>query len=199
MTRSEHMQTSVDHQRHAEIVQKRHRLTIVIVDRSGRVLMDSIEPGNHELRLLLVDDRKFFRGSTHATVLNSIEQCISQNMHHSRISFIDAHRFVRITRLQSEQQHMFAVSIETFRGGDSLSRAVRKYQLTPRELEVLMMILDGASASETASALKIAEATVQGYFKRLLSKTGSRNRPAMVANVLDWHGRRTQRHDSAGA
>jgi len=78
--------------------------------------------------------------------------------------------------------------VEHFRGGDSLSRATRKYQLTPREIEVLAMILEGASAAETANALKIAETTVQGYYKRLLSKTQSRNRPAMVANVLDWGG-----------
>jgi DNA-binding CsgD family transcriptional regulator len=50
------------------------------------------------------------------------------------------------------------------------------------------MILEGANATETAQVLKIAETTVQGYYKRLLSKTRSRNRPAMVANVLDWAG-----------
>jgi DNA-binding CsgD family transcriptional regulator len=55
------------------------------------------------------------------------------------------------------------------------------------------LILEGASATETAETLKIAETTVQGYYKRLLSKTNSRNRPAMVANVLDWRGSRRER------
>ena len=49
--------------------------------------------------------------------------------------------------------------------------------------------VDEANATWLAPyALKIAETTVQGYYKRLLSKTQSRNRPAMVANVLDWGG-----------
>jgi DNA-binding CsgD family transcriptional regulator len=55
------------------------------------------------------------------------------------------------------------------------------------------MILEGANAPETAQALQIAETTVQGYYKRLLIKTKSRNRPAMVANVLDWNGASRQR------
>jgi DNA-binding NarL/FixJ family response regulator len=88
---------------------------------------------------------------------------------------------------------LFAVQLEFFRGGDSLSRAARKYQLTPREIDVLAMILEGASATEIAQTLKIAETTVQGYYKRLLSKTQARNRPAMVANVLGWDGMRHQR------
>jgi DNA-binding CsgD family transcriptional regulator len=55
-------------------------------------------------------------------------------------------------------------------------------------VDVLALLLEGASAGETASALNIAETTAQGYVKRLLSKTNSRNRPAMVATVLDWGG-----------
>ena len=190
---SEPLASSPDHQRHAEIVDKRQRIKLVIVDRTCRVLLDSIEPSEHEFRLILTDDRKSFRGRAHPVVRSLIDDCIAQGLHHSRIAFLDAQRFVRVTRLDGGEQYMFAVSIETFRGGDSLSRAMRKYQLTPRELEVLAMILEGASAPETAEALNIAETTVQGYYKRLLSKTGSRNRPAMVANVLDWHGRRTER------
>jgi DNA-binding CsgD family transcriptional regulator len=182
-----------DHQRHAEIVDKRQRIKLVIVDRTCQVLLDSIEPSEHELRLILTDDRKSFRGRAHAIVCSLIDDCVEQKLRHTRIAFLDSQRFVRVTRLDGAEEQMFAVSIETFRGGDSLSRAMRKYQLTPRELEVLAMILEGANALETAEALNIAETTVQGYYKRLLSKTGSRNRPAMVANVLDWHGRRSER------
>jgi DNA-binding CsgD family transcriptional regulator len=62
---------------------------------------------------------------------------------------------------------------------------------------VLGLILEGQSAIEISQTLKIAETTVQGYYKRLLNKTQSRNRPAMVANVLDWDGsgRRRARND----
>jgi FixJ family two-component response regulator len=52
--------------------------------------------------------------------------------------------------------------------------------------QILILVLEGANASEVAAALVISEHTVHGYFKRLLKKTRSRNRAAMVANVLEW-------------
>ncbi len=177
-----------EHQRHVEVASKRQRMKLIIVDRERRVLLDSIDPAEHELRLLLSDDRTTLRVDIDAAVESLVEQCEREGVRHSRIAFLDAHRFVRVTRLDGPDGSLFAVSVEFFRGGDSLSRATRKYQLTPREIDVLAMILEGASAAETAHALKIAETTVQGYYKRLLSKTQSRNRPAMVANVLDWGG-----------
>lgn len=184
---------NLEQERHAAVASKRQRMKLIIVDESCTVLLDSIDSTEHELRLLLSDDRKAFRDNVATIVKSLVEYCISQNQRHSRVAFLDAQRLVRVTRLDGHDRCLFAVSLEFFRGGDSLSRAARKYRLTPREIDVLGMILEGASASETAVALKIAETTVQGYYKRLLSKTQSRNRPAMVANVLDWNGSGRQR------
>jgi DNA-binding CsgD family transcriptional regulator len=178
----------VEFQRHVEAASKRQRLTLIIVDGDCRVLFDSIGPTEHELRLLLSDDRRKLHRDVALVVQALIAHCLQTGERHSRIAFLDTHRFVRVTRLDGRDGSLFAVSVEFFRGADSLSRAARKYQLTPREIDVLAMILEGASAIETAHALSIAETTVQGYYKRLLSKTRSRNRPAMVANVLDWGG-----------
>jgi DNA-binding CsgD family transcriptional regulator len=185
-------QLGVDQQRHIEVAGKRQRMKLIVIDSDCRVILDSIEPTEHELRLLLSDDRKRLRDDVEAVVRSLIDYCVQRGERHSRIAFLDALRFVRVTRLDGNDGSLFALTIEAFRGADSLSRATRKYQLTPREVEVLKMILEGASAPETAQTLKIAETTVQGYYKRLLSKTQSRNRPAMVANVLDWAGRREQ-------
>ncbi len=179
---------NLEQERHAEVASKRQRMKLIIVDERCTVLLDSIDPTEHELRLLLSDDRKAFRDNVASVVKSLVEYCITKDERHSRVAFLDAQRLVRVTRLDGRDNCLFAVSVEFFRGGDSLSRAARKYRLTPREIDVLGMILEGASAPETALALKIAETTVQGYYKRLLSKTQSRNRPAMVANVLDWNG-----------
>jgi DNA-binding NarL/FixJ family response regulator len=78
--------------------------------------------------------------------------------------------------------------IEQVRHRDNLTQAAKEHSLTPRETEVLSLILEGASAPEIASTLSVAESTVQSYFKHLLSKTNSRNRPSMVAKVLGWDG-----------
>jgi DNA-binding CsgD family transcriptional regulator len=179
---------SLEHERRIEAVSKRQHAKLIIVDDACRVIADSIAPSEYELRMLLDDQRTAFRGELQELVRSLVEQCKASGEGHSCSGVIDAHRCFRVTRLDGHPGKWFVVTVEFFRGGDSLSRAARKYQLTPREIDVLAMVLQGASATETATALKITESTVQGYQKRLLVKTKSRNRPAMVANVLDWVG-----------
>jgi DNA-binding CsgD family transcriptional regulator len=184
---------SLEQKRHIEAAMKRRVLKVIVVNVDGCVLFDSIERDEYELRLLLSDDRSRLRGNVATVTKALVDECLESGDRHSRVAFLDAHRFVRVTRLDGLDGTCFAVNVEYFRGGDSLSRAARKYRLTPREIDVLSMILDGANATEIADTLKIAETTVQGYYKRLLSKTQARNRASMVANVLDWDGSRPER------
>lgn len=165
-------------------------MRLIIVDEDCRVLANCIGPDEHELRMLMSDDRTRLRGRVDTVVRTLVGECTRSDSGHTSTAFVDDHSLVRVARLEGRAGTAFAVTVEASRGSDSLSRAVRKYQLTPREVEVLALILDGLSAIEVARTLQIAETTVQGYFKRLLSKTQSRNRPAMVAKVLDWVGLR---------
>jgi DNA-binding CsgD family transcriptional regulator len=174
-----------EHRRRVEAAARRQRIQLIIVDSDCRVVVDSIESDELVLQSLLSGDRTMLHDTVSEIVRPLIERCLGGEPQ-AQIAFLDAHHYVRVTQLEGRQGTLFAVTVEYFRGGDSLTRAARKYRLTPREIDVLALILEGASAGETARTLKIAETTVQGYYKRLLSKTQSRNRPAMVANVLDW-------------
>jgi DNA-binding CsgD family transcriptional regulator len=104
-----------------------------------------------------------------------------------RFSLLDDFRILRAVRVIGDGSTMFILSIEEDRNRSSLLRAARRHELTRRETEVLGLILDGSSASEIADALAISEHTVHGYYKRLLYKTGARNRVSMVAGILDWN------------
>lgn len=95
---------------------------------------------------------------------------------------------VRVMRLDGALRRFIAVMIEQVRHRESLMRAAQMHSLSPRETEVLWLIIKGASAPEIANTLGLAGSTVQGYFKHLLSKTNSRNGPSMVAKVLGWDG-----------
>jgi DNA-binding NarL/FixJ family response regulator len=57
-----------------------------------------------------------------------------------------------------------------------LSPDPRLEALSPRELEVLSMIVDGATNGEIAVRLVIATSTVQSHVKRILHKLGVKNR-----------------------
>jgi len=48
--------------------------------------------------------------------------------------------------------------------------------LSPRELEVLQLVVDGATNNEIASALVISEGTVKNHLKNILEKLHLRNR-----------------------
>lgn len=47
---------------------------------------------------------------------------------------------------------------------------------TPRELEVLQLAADGASAPEIAKRLSLAKGTVRNYLSKVIGKTGARTR-----------------------
>jgi DNA-binding NarL/FixJ family response regulator len=53
--------------------------------------------------------------------------------------------------------------------------------LTPREAEVLAEIATGATNTEIASRFVVSEATVKTHVNHLLTKTGCRDRAALVA------------------
>lgn len=179
---------TVDHEKRVAIASQRARSTLIIVTGDCAVLLDSIGPTEYELRFLLNDERTKLREQTAHALKPLMAGCLRKGESQLSIASLDERRFLRVTRLDGVSGVFFAISVEFFRDGDSLSRARRKYQLTNREIEVLALMLEGANTAETARALSIAESTVQGYWKRLLAKTKSRNRAAMVANVLDWRG-----------
>jgi diguanylate cyclase (GGDEF)-like protein len=56
--------------------------------------------------------------------------------------------------------------------------------LSPRELEVLSMVAEGASNAEIAGRLVIGDATVQSHVKHILRKLGVRNRTAAAGHYL---------------
>ena len=53
-------------------------------------------------------------------------------------------------------------------------------ELTPREVEVLMLIADGLSNSEIADKLVLSNATVKTHINRIFYKTGARDRAQAV-------------------
>ena len=53
--------------------------------------------------------------------------------------------------------------------------------LTPREIEVLRLIVGGLSSKQTAARLRIAPKTVESYVEHVRLKLGATNRCNMVA------------------
>jgi|SRR5579871_4941492 len=157
------------------------RRTTVILDARGQVVMSGGEL--HE----------FVRSNGAAQSLRpDIAEIANEHIRKApndlKVSFVEPHWLVRTQALGSQGEAFYALSIELIPNVDALSCAAQRFGLTRRELDVLTLMLDGFVAAEIAQTLDIAEGTVQVYYKRLLSKTHSRNRTSMVAQVLSWYG-----------
>jgi len=158
---------------------------LVVIDRQCNVLSLTAPEINADALSQPMNARGEIRDDLHGIVRELVAQCERSSDRYA-VAFIDDGHFAQVMMLEGPSGRSYALSIERFRNRDSIGRAARRYALTKRETQVLAFILEGANTPEVASAMHIAETTVQGYYKRLLSKTFSRNRPSMVAAVCDW-------------
>jgi DNA-binding CsgD family transcriptional regulator len=91
---------------------------------------------------------------------------------------------VHVARLDGPASLRYAVFVEPRRDRRPLLDAYDRFGLTAREIDVLSMIMDGASNREIASALCIVEGTVQDHVRRLSAKAGTRRRGELLAKVF---------------
>lgn len=78
------------------------------------------------------------------------------------------------------------VRIDRFEPAHSLVGPAARFHISPRELEVLALLLDGAKMEDIGKSLNITISTVQDHIKSMVDKTESRNRTELVARVLGW-------------
>jgi DNA-binding CsgD family transcriptional regulator len=78
------------------------------------------------------------------------------------------------------------VRIDRFKPPNSLRGPAARFHISPRELQVLALLLDGAKLDEISRRLQIAYSTIAHHIRSMIDKTGSRNRTELIARVLGW-------------
>jgi DNA-binding CsgD family transcriptional regulator len=78
------------------------------------------------------------------------------------------------------------VRIDRFQAPNSLTGAAARFHISPREVQVLALLLDGKRLEQIATQLYITSSTVQDHIRSMLEKTASRNRSELIARVLGW-------------
>ncbi len=78
------------------------------------------------------------------------------------------------------------VRIERALPSNSLTKPASRFNISPREVQVLELLLDGNHLDQVAAHLHITSSTVQDHIKSMLDRTGSRNRSELIARVLGW-------------
>jgi DNA-binding CsgD family transcriptional regulator len=93
---------------------------------------------------------------------------------------------VRASSMAGPAGSFIGVRIERFRAPNSLTSAAAKYHISPREVQVLALLLDGRHLNEIGTLLHITSSTVQDHIRSMVEKTGSRNRSDLIARILGW-------------
>ncbi len=82
------------------------------------------------------------------------------------------------------------VRIDRYREPNSLTAMAERFHISPREIQVLALLLDGNRLDQIAGSLYITSSTVQDHVKSMLDKTDSRNRSELISRVLGWKFKR---------
>jgi DNA-binding CsgD family transcriptional regulator len=151
--------------------EKRATIRIFIIDANLNILKGSIPQSTLPAGLRPI-------------VLRLVEQCRVNATGSAATSFCEE-RIVRVVPMLGASM-TYVVSVERYLPYANLLSALKRYRLSPRELDVLMLALEGKTASETAECLNIAISTASDHLNRLLSKTGARNKSNLIAKVLGW-------------
>lgn len=73
-------------------------------------------------------------------------------------------------------------------GIEDVSEALLKAPLTPRERDVVALLMSGASTRQIASETHLTVGTVHTYLKRIYPKLGVRSRVELVARMIGTDG-----------
>ncbi len=139
-----------------------------------------LDPGGHVLALSMHDDIQNIEKMIRAGAIGYIQKAASMEELLKAIRSVAAgERYLG----QDIQQVVF----ESLGNQDRLDQAADPVsRLTPRELEVLKLIVKDYSTAEIAAKLFISERTVETHRKNIFSKTNARTVVGLVRYALQY-------------
>jgi len=168
------------------VLQQRSRPYLLILDADFNIAF--VDP--EALAVLALHFRQFERGTLppalKTEITNVVEELSEDAGLSNRVIGPLAGLVLRVTRLEGSSSDFIAICFEEEARREDLRDVARRFSLTPREMEVLDLILGGMSAAEIAEGLNIAKVTVFDHFKHISDKTRARNRADMLAKVFNW-------------
>ena len=75
------------------------------------------------------------------------------------------------------------------RSAGAAMRIAERCDLTPREVEILTLLVDGLRVSTIARSLHLSDGTVRNYLSSIFGKVGVRNQAELLEHVFGADGR----------
>ncbi len=166
---------------HFEVLQRRATPALFVVDKRLRVIYYRADPAER---------RKEFHPAHDGSLPQAIEYTVLKLLAQAEDSIdgvlrgaVSASVAVRVIELHGTPP-VYAIMVERFALRDHMETLANRFSLSPRERQVLGLVVKGLRNEEIAQHLFISKSTAIFHVKQLLTKTGSRNRTEMVAKII---------------
>jgi DNA-binding CsgD family transcriptional regulator len=112
---------------------------------------------------------------------------VRERLDTSTVALLTIDNCVRACLMDGASGRHLLLVFERVERKDAVQHNLERYALSPRECEVVMLVLYGYSNRRIADQLFLTEYTVEDHFKRVFAKLGVRSRTALAAKILGWH------------
>lgn len=144
-------------------------------DKDGLYLIKKIRENDDALKILVLSSM-----TNHATIHKLIQFDVNGFLN-KNISSLD---LLNAIQKILEGENYFQPDIYNDYLENYKSKSEETQTITPRELEVLQLIIEEKTTSEIAAILKLSTYTVEGYRKNLLLKTGASNVVGLIKYAI---------------
>jgi len=100
------------------------------------------------------------------------------------LGLTESGELIRLVRLDGKERPHHALFLEPVATRSPVDEAAQRFGLSERECEILYHILRGASTTEIAEQLVIADCTVATHVRNIGAKMNASKRKEIVASVL---------------
>ncbi len=167
---------------HQRLIEQRAAPAVFVLDEKLRVLHYREDPAERRKDCIFEPSTRRLPDLIHRTVEALLSNTESGTQTFTAVP--SGSVLVRIVPLTGSNDQRYVVLVERFKMRASLRAVAARYALSNREHEALALLVRGARNSEIASRLQISPSTAIFHVKRLMAKTGARNRTELVAKVV---------------
>lgn len=93
---------------------------------------------------------------------------------------------VRACHMAGKSGRHLLLVLERMQRRDAVAQNLERFALSPRECDVVMLVLYGHSNRRIADQLFLTEYTVEDHLKRVFTKLAVKSRTALAAKILGW-------------
>jgi DNA-binding NarL/FixJ family response regulator len=176
------------------LLKQRARPHVILVDANLEVAL--ADPNALEFlrtRFQVDDETSVLPAALRDAVTQLIRQWTEKGADPAQLVVAVGGLVLRVIPMPGPQETFYSLFIEKEIWREDLNDATVRFSFTPREVEVLDLVLNGLKATEIAERLQVGEVTVFDHFKHINDKTQARNRADLLAKLFNWQRRQSGR------